>query len=304
MPLPLDLKGATLDFILLGQQLANGIANGMGYVLIAVGLTLVFGVLRIVNFAHGAFYMLGGYFTYFAVQSFGVHYLLAVAIAAFLAGMCGLIANQFFFRPLRKEHEFIILLSSLGLSILLTNGSELLFGADPKYIESGFADATFDIGPVTVTQQRLLIFALATMALAFVYWFIRRTRYGKMMQATAQHPEGAALTGINTNFVHAYTFVLACALAGLSGALVGPTAMMFPTVGDWAVLKGFTVVVIGGLGSVSGACIGGLLLGIAEALGGGYISQGFAEAIGYVLIVMVLIWRPQGMFGISRGHKS
>jgi branched-chain amino acid transport system permease protein len=292
-----------LDIILLGQQLANGIANGMGYVLIAVGLTLVFGVLRIVNFAHGAFYMLGGYFTYYALQFFGVHYLLAIAIAALLAGVCGLIANQFFFHPLRKEHEFIILLSSLGLGILLTNGSEMLFGADPKYVVSGFADETFDLGPLTITQQRILIFALATVALAFVYWFIRRTRYGKMMQATAQHPEGAVLTGINTTFVHAYTFVLASALAGLSGALVSPTAMMFPTVGDWAVLKGFTVVVIGGMGSIPGACIGGLLLGIAEALGGGYISQGFAEAIGYVLIAIVLIWRPQGLFDISGGRK-
>ena len=142
---------------------------------------------------------------------------------------------------------------------------------------------------------------LASVALAFVYWFIRRTRYGKMMQATAQHPEGAVLAGINTNFVHAYTFAIASALAGLSGALVGPTAMMFPTVGDWAVLKGFIVVVIGGLGSIAGACIGGLLLGIVEALGGGYVSQGFAEAIGYLLIVLVLIWRPQGLFDISRG---
>ena len=293
-----------MDLGVLGQQLANGVANGMGYVLIAVGLTLVFGVLRIVNFAHGTFFMLGGYFSYYAMSLMGVHYLLAVAIAAALTGLAGVIANQFFFRPLRKEHEFIILLSSLGLGILLTNGAELIFGADPKYIPSNYSDEVLSLGPITVTQQRVLIFVLASLALLFVYWFIRRTRYGKMMQATAQHPEGAVLTGLNTNFVHAYTFALASALAGLSGALVGPTAMLFPTVGDWAVLKGFIVVVIGGLGSIVGACVGGLLLGVVEALGGGYVSQGFAEAIGYLLIVLVLIWRPQGLFDMSRSTRK
>ncbi len=291
-----------MELIVFGQQLLNGIANGMGYVLVAVGLTLVFGVLHIVNFAHGAFYMLGGYFAYYAIESAGVHYLVAVVIAAVLAGVCGFIANRFFFHPLRKEHEFVLLLSSLGLSILLTNGSELIFGADPKYINSGYADEVFSIGLITITQQRIVIFVLAVAALAFVYWFIRRTRYGKMMQATAQHPEGAVLTGINTNFVHTYTFILASALAGLAGALVGPTVMMFPTISDWAVLKAFMVVVIGGLGSIAGALVGGLSLGVAESLGGGYISQGFAEAIGYVMIVIILIWRPQGLFGISKGR--
>jgi branched-chain amino acid transport system permease protein len=117
-----------------------------------------------------------------------------------------------------------------------------------------------------------------------------------MMQATAQHPEGAALTGINTRFVHSYTFALACALAALSGALVGPTTMLFPTVGDWAVLKGFIVVVMGGLGSITGALLGGLILGVAEALGGSYISMGFKDAIGYAIIIAVLLWRPQGLF--------
>jgi branched-chain amino acid transport system permease protein len=293
-----------LDIVTFLQQLVNGFANGMSYVLIAVGLTLVFGVLRLVNFAHGAFFMLGGYFAYYVISMTGLDYLLAVALAALLTGVAGMIANQFFFRPLRKEHEFTILLSSLGLGLLLTNGAELVFGADPKYVASEFSDETVSVGDIVVTQQRVLILVLALAALAFVYWFIRRTRYGKMMQATAQHAEGAMLTGIDTNFVHTYTFALASTLAGLSGALVGPTAMMFPTVGDWAVLKGFIVVVIGGLGSIVGACIGGTLLGVVEALGGGYVSQGFAEAIGYLLVAIVLIWRPQGLFDISRGSTK
>ena len=126
---------------------------------------------------------------------------------------------------------------------------------------------------------------------------------GKMMQATAQNPEGAALTGINTGYVHAYTFAFACALAALSGTLVAPTAMLFPTVGDWAVLKGFIVVVMGGLGSVTGALLGGIILGIAESLGGGYISPGFKDAIGYAIIILVLLWRPQGLFNVSADRR-
>jgi len=278
------------------QQLINGLANGMGYVLIAVGLTLVFGVLRIVNFAHGEFYMLGAYATYYAMSLLGLGYIPALLCATLLIAVLGVLANRFFFAPLQKEHEFTILLSSLGLALLLAHAAEAVFGADPKYLDTPFSDATFEWGDITVTQQRLLVIGVAVCLIVLVYAFIRFTRMGQMMQATAQHPEGAALTGIDTRFVHSYTFALACALAALSGALVGPTTMLFPTVGDWAVLKGFIVVVMGGLGSISGALLGGLILGVAEALGGSYISMGFKDAIGYAIIIAVLLWRPHGLF--------
>lgn len=278
------------------QQLINGLANGMGYVLIAVGLTLVFGVLRIVNFAHGEFYMLGAYSTYYAMSLAGLPYIPALLCATLLVAALGVLANRFFFAPLLKEHEFTVLLSSLGLALLLAHTAEAVFGADPKYLDTPFSDATFEWGDITVTQQRLLVIGVAVLLIVWVYAFIRFTRMGQMMQATAQHPQGAALTGIDTQFVHSYTFALACALAALSGALVGPTTMLFPTVGDWAVLKGFIVVVMGGLGSISGALLGGLILGVAEALGGSYISMGFKDAIGYAIIIAVLLWRPHGLF--------
>jgi len=278
------------------QQLINGLANGMGYVLIAVGLTLVFGVLRIVNFAHGEFYMLGAYSTYYAMSLAGLPYIPALLCATLLVAALGVLANRFFFAPLLKEHEFTVLLSSLGLALLLAHAAEAVFGADPKYLDTPFSDATFEWGDITVTQQRLLVIGVAVLLIVWVYAFIRFTRMGQMMQATAQHPQGAALTGIDTRFVHSYTFALACALAALSGALVGPTTMLFPTVGDWAVLKGFIVVVMGGLGSISGALLGGLILGVAEALGGSYISMGFKDAIGYAIIIVVLLWRPHGLF--------
>jgi len=291
-----------MEFAIFLQQLANGLVNGMTYVLIATGLTLVFGVLRIINFAHGEFYMLGAYLTYYAVSLTGMDYLMAAAVATLLVAAIGVLANQFFFWPLRREHEFTILLSSLGLALLMSNGGEVLFGADPKYVSSPFADEIAEFGPVIITQQRVLILLAAAVVLAGVYLLIRYSTLGKMMRATAQNPEGAALSGVNIRWVHIYTFVIACGLAALAGALVGPTAMIFPTVGNWAVLKGFIVVVMGGLGSVTGALIGGLLLGVVESLAGGYISLGFMEAIGYAIIIAVLLWRPQGLFSTARAR--
>ena len=285
------------------QQLLNGLANGMGYVLIAVGLTLVFGVLRVVNFAHGEFFMLGAYVTYYGMTLIGMDYISALLVATLVVAGLGILANRFFFQPLKKEHEFTILLSSLGLALLLTHLAETIFGADPKYVDTPYSDATFSLGDITVTQQRIGVILVASAMIAATYWFIKHTRMGKMMQATAQNPEGAALSGINTKYVHAYTFALACALAALSGGLVGPTAMLYPTVGDWAVLKGFIVVVMGGLGSVTGALLGGLILGVAESLGGGYISLGFKEAIGYAIIIVVLLLRPNGLFNPPASTK-
>jgi branched-chain amino acid transport system permease protein len=292
-----------MDTTLFFQQIANGLVAGMSYVLIATGLTLVFGVLRIINFAHGEFYMLGAMLTFYLGKVAGFDYLSSAAAATLIVALLGVLANRLFFWPLRREHEFTILLASLGLSLFLVNGAELLFGADPKYVDSPFADETVEVASIVMTQQRLLIFVTAAIVIAALYAFIRYSRFGKMMRATAQNPEGAALTGIDIGFVHAYTFAMACGLAALAGALVGPTVMVFPTVGSWAVLKGFIVVVMGGLGSVSGALVGGITLGVVESLAGNYISLGFKEAIGYCIIIAVLLWRPNGLFGGENAAK-
>jgi branched-chain amino acid transport system permease protein len=282
------------------QQVANGLINGMGYVLIAVGLTLVFGVLRIVNFAHGEFYMLGAFLTFFAMSILGVGYLPAVVIAVVAVAAFGVAANQFLFRPLRREHEFTILMVSLGLSLMIANGGDLLFGADPKYIRSPFADEVVEIGEVFLTWQRILVLVAAAVLIGAFYLFVRFTRMGKMMQATAQNRDGAALSGVNIDWVHTYTFALAGGLAAAAGALLGPTAVIFPHLGEWAVLKAFIVVVMGGLGSMGGAVVGGLVLGVVEALGANYISIAFKDAIGYGIIVLVLLWRPAGLFAKAR----
>lgn len=289
-----------MDFVTFAQQVANGLANGMAYVLIATGLTLVFGVLRMVNFAHGEFYMIGAFTTYYAISLLGFGFFPSMAIAALVGAAMGLLANALLFWPLRKEHEFTILLVSLGLSQFLLNGAEHFFGAAPKYINSYYADEMLEIGQVVITWQRVLILVISIAVLAALAAFIKHSTMGKMMRATAQNRDGALLTGVNVRQVYRFTFALSCGLAGLAGALVGPTTMLFPHVGSWAVLKGFIVVVIGGLGSVPGALVAGLGLGVVEALVGGYISLGAAEAVGYAAIILVLLFRPAGLFGIAR----
>ncbi len=279
------------------QQVVNGLVNGMGYVLIAVGLTLVFGVLKVVNFAHGEFYMLGAYMAIYAMTLAGASYGLAVLAAMVIVAVLGVVANYLFFRPVRGQHDFIVLLSSLGLSLVLANGAQFVFGADPKGIPSPYTDTPVQVGPVFLTQQRIIVFAAATVLLVLVHLFLRRTIMGKMMQATAQNREGAALIGINIDWVYSYTFGLACSLAGAAGALLGATTMIYPTLGDWAVLKGFIVVIMGGLGSVPGAIVCGMVLGVVEALGAGYISVAFKDAIGYAIIILILLLRPSGLFG-------
>lgn len=279
------------------QQLANGLVNGAGYILIAVGLTMVFGVLRIVNFAHGEFYMLGAFATYYLGSSFGLPYSVSVFLSMVLVAGVGILVNQFLFRPLRSEHEFTILLVSLGLSLMLAHGGAVVFGADPKYISSPFSEIPVEVGQVFMTLQRLIVLLAAIVLVGLVYLFIRFSTMGKMMQATAQNRDGAALSGVSIDMVYAVTFALACGLAAASGALLGPTTAIYPTIGEWAVLKGFIIVVMGGLGSMAGAVIGGIILGVVEALGGNYISIVFKDALGYGIIVLVLLWRPMGLFG-------
>src|SRR5262249_6624950 len=154
-------------------------------------------------------------------------------LATIVVAAVGILSNQILFRPLRREHEFTILMVSLGLSLILANGGEVVFGADPKYIPSPFSDLTIDIGDVVRTVQRLIVLLAAVVLIALVYLFIRYTTLGKMMRATAQNREGAALSGVNIDRIYAYTFALACGLAAAAGALLGPTAMIFPTIGEW-----------------------------------------------------------------------
>lgn len=291
------------------QQLANGLVNGAAYVVIAMGLSLIFGVLRVVNFAHGEFFMLGAFATFYGVSLLGIGYLPSVVLSAAAMAALGAITYLLIFRPMLRHgeygvtlvsYEFSVLLVSLGLSIFLINATLTIFGADPKIVRSPFANASVVFGSVFLDQQRILIFIAAALLVLAVQLMLKRTTFGKMMRATAQNREAAALVGINIGRVYMGTIALGTALAGIGGALVAPISVIYPDIGQPLLLKAFIVVIIGGLGSVWGAVAGGLLLGVTEAIGAAFVSITFRDAIGFAMIILVLLVRPSGLFGGRR----
>ncbi|MBI3078507.1 MAG: branched-chain amino acid ABC transporter permease [Deltaproteobacteria bacterium] len=282
------------------QQVANGVTIGVVYSLIAIGLTLIFGILGVINFAQGEFYMLGGYMTFTLLTVTDLNFFVAMALSMLLVAALGVLSEYLTVHPLIGRHAFILMLSTLGLSIFLANTTQIVWGPDPQRIESPLAGKTLSLGGVVVTHERLFILGCSVASIVLVSRFIRRTRLGTAMRAVARDAEAAALMGIDVRGVYAFTFAFGAGLAALAGTLLGALFGITPFVGEWGVIKAFSVVIMGGMGNVQGAIWGGLILGIAENLGAGYISTGYKDAVGYAIIILVLLFRPQGLFGGRR----
>jgi branched-chain amino acid transport system permease protein len=281
------------------QQVVNGVTIGVVYALIAVGLTLVFGILDVINFAHGEFYMLGAFLTYSLAIGLGLDYFLALTLTLAGAAAAGLVAERLAVRTLQGRHMFTVVLSTLGLSIFLQNGALLLWGPDPREIDLGWAGRPLMVGGVVITRLRLAVLATGAILIAALTWFIRRTRWGMAMRAVARNREAAALMGIPVDRVYATTFAVGTGLAGVAGGLLGAMFTIEPTMGEWAVVKAFCVVIMGGMGNVPGAVLGGVILGVAENVGAGFLPGGssYKDGIGYAILILVLLCRPQGLFG-------
>ncbi|MFA5662971.1 branched-chain amino acid ABC transporter permease [Castellaniella sp.] len=286
------------SFNLFLQFLANGVVNGSGYVLVAVGLTLIFGILGVVNFAHGEFYMLGGYAAVTAAYFLGWGLLPTFLIVAVALGLFGILSERIVFRPLAGKDATNAIIASFGLSVLLQNGALLVFGAQPQTLRlDGMAQTAFQIGPVFLTGQRVLI-VLATLVLVSILMLVLRyTWTGRALRAMAQHPMVAQISGVHVRRVSVVTFAVGAALAGIAGGLMSAVFMVQPTSGSMLVLKAFTVVILGGMGSVGGAVTAGLLLGIIEAMVSGYLGNELRDMIGFFLVIVMLLVRPQGLFG-------
>lgn len=282
---------------LFAQQIVNGLVMGSVYALLALGLTISFGIARVINFAHGELYMLGAFFTYVAAARVG--YLPAVGVSILGMVVVGLLFNQLVLKPLRKGHSSLWapFLATLAVSLVLQNLAMAVFGPDPYLLSSPFAYNPVVIAGLVVTKQDLLIAAVSLGATALLTLFIRKGRYGMAMRAVARDRQTAALMGIDIERVYMLTFALSAVLAGLSGALVAPKAMVDPFIGRMALLKGLSVVILGGLGNIGGAIAGGLLLGVSEALGAGFVSAAYKDAVGYALMILVLLFRPEGILG-------
>jgi branched-chain amino acid transport system permease protein len=282
------------------QHFANGIVTGAGYVLVAIGLTMVFGIMGIINFAQGEFYMFGAFITIVFMTAMGMNYFVAILLAMGVTALFGALAQTLTVRPLQGRHEMTIMLSTIGLSTIMMEAARLIWGAAPRSIPSPYETAVITMGSIRLTEQRIIIVAATALLVAIVWLILQRTKIGKMMRAAAQNETGAALCGINLQFIHYFTFAVSVALAAAGGALLGTISFAFPNLGAYIVLKGFVVVILGGLASVPGAILGGMILGIVESLGAGFISVDYKDAISYGALVVLLLFRPWGLFGQAK----
>ena len=282
------------------QHVVNGLMIGGIYALMGIGLTLIFGVMNVVNFAHGEFYMLGAFVVYTFFTLAGVPYPLALIAAAIVVGLVGICVERFLLRPMRHQPVDVSMLATIGLSIFLANMALIVWGPTRKDIGQAFSLVGMEVGPFTVTPARVTVLVASLLIIVGSHWFLQRTKLGRAIRATFQDPETAALMGVNVDFVNMFTFGWGAAVAALAGGLLGPIFQVFPSMGAIVSAKSFAVVIAGGLGSFPGAILAGLLLGIAESLGAGYISSGYRDGIAFVLIIVVLIFKPTGLFGRKR----
>jgi len=278
------------------QHLVNGLVLGGTYALLGIGLTLIFGLMNVVNFAHGEFYTLGAYTTFAALVGLGVSFLPALGLAVAAGAVLGALCEGTLLRPLRAESIDTTMLVMIGVWIAMQNAELLVWGGVAKSIPHPFPTAPLVVGPISIAPLRVFVLVLAGTLIAASYLLIQRTKLGRAMRATFQDRDTAALMGVRIDRIHMATFALGSSLAAAAGALLGPIFLAYPSMGDLASLKAFSVVILGGLGNVPGATLGGLLLGIAEELGAGYVSSGYRDAVGFVIIMLVLLFRPSGLF--------
>ena len=282
---------------LLPQVMINGVTLGTNYVLMALGFTMIFGVLRIVNFAHGEFYMLGAFFVLTAIVKFQVSYFLAVVFAVISVGVLGFLAEKVIFRRFRdKELEGMIV--ALGLSILIQNLGLVAWGPYDLSIPPVFS-GVLKMGSLFYPVERLMVVVLSFLLMVGFYLFLKKTQLGLAIQAIAQDTEIARVQGIRINRLYPLAFAIGTGLAAAAGAVIGPLFQLNPWMGIMPQVKAFIVVILGGIGSIPGALLGGLILGVAESFVSTYASKAMADMLGFIIVIGILLFRPSGLFGHS-----
>jgi branched-chain amino acid transport system permease protein len=263
-----------------------------------VGLVLIFSVLRAINFAHGEYYMLGALVAWTALDRLGWPYPAAVALAGLAAALLGVTVSRVLMERLLVMPFSMAVLATLGVQLALQNGAQLVWGASPKYFGGGWI-APVQVGGVGIVGQQLVIFGVALAAFGGLAWLVRRTHLGRAMRAVAQNREACEVVGLDVERVARITFTLGVTFAGLAGALVAPILVnVGTTIGLPMVLRCFAIIVLGGVGSVPGALVGGLILGVAESVVAGYLTLQLRDAVGFAVMIAMLIVRPQGLFGV------
>jgi len=282
------------------QQMINGITVGGSYALIALGYTMVYGILKIVNFAHGDVFMMGSFFGLFCMQVMGMPYYVAFPLAAIATAIMGIIMERVAYRPIRTADSLTVMISALGVSTFLENLAMVLWGTGTHAFSnfSGITITTYKFDNVVLSNIQIGFIVISILLMIALYFIVNKTKIGVAMRATSHNIKTAKLMGINTDRIIAFTFGIGSALACVAGLLVGIYYdAVYPLIGYSYGLKAFAAAVLGGIGSIPGAMLGGFVMGIVETLGASYISAGYRDAFAFAILIIVLIFRPAGILG-------
>jgi branched-chain amino acid transport system permease protein len=294
------------------QQMINGITQGSVYALIALGYTMVYGILRLINFAHGDVYMLGAFFAYYVTRVIGAAHdpnpgkALIVLFAAMIGcGLVGFVIERAAYKPVRRSSRLAALITAIGVSLFLENSGLLVFGTDPKFFPQIIPLKNVALGGgVTISNQQLIILGVSIVLMSVLRFVVMHTRVGRAMRAVSYNHTAAALMGISVDRIISFTFVIGSMLAAAAGVLVAlKDPKIEPYMGILPGIKAFVAAVLGGIGNVPGAVLGGLVMGIAEVLVVGYVSPTLRDAIAFVLLIVILLVRPAGLLGRNVAEK-
>ena len=278
------------------QQILNGVVMGSLYVLVALGLTLIYGVLVQINFAHADIVTVGAFAAYFFMHVLGGNYILSILVALVVGGALGWLVNAAIFKPLSsKRSELLPLIATIGVSVMMQNGMLAWLGPVPYAFETPYSNEVIKFGGIYITWQNLLIIVVSTISIGLLYLFMRFSFMGKALRAVAQDRDTAGLMGINQAQVIMLTFVIASAFAGMAGAMLGPILVLTPYAGASVIVKSFAIVIIGGFGNIEGTIVAGLLVGLIESFTTQYLDPGWIDLVVFGLLLATLAFRPTGL---------
>ncbi|MEL7554942.1 MAG: branched-chain amino acid ABC transporter permease [bacterium] len=280
----------------LAQLIVSGVLAGGLYGIISVGLTLIFGVLNLVNFAHGEFLMISMYISFWMSEIFNLNPYMSLPIVVAAMFVFGIIIQSIFIRPVTEASHEVQIVITLGLSTIMQNSALMAFSGNLRVLRTPFSESMIEIAGIFINTQRLLTFTLAILATIILYLYLTKSYFGKAIRATAQDSRAAKLAGINVPFVYMITYGIGIALVGLAGASIIPLFPVYPTIGWHFANIAFVAVVLGGLGSIPGAMVGGIIIGLIESIAGFYFGSEFQQAAYFIVFIIILIIRPTGLF--------
>ncbi|MCT4377802.1 branched-chain amino acid ABC transporter permease [Leuconostoc falkenbergense] len=286
------------------QQVINGLMLGSVYALLALGYTMVYGIIKLINFAHGDIYMLGAYFGYFFIKVLHLNFFIALVLAMAVSAVIGVLIEYIAYRPLRHSPRIAVLISALGISFLLENGMTYLYGSDQRSFPQAIKTVQYHFYGIQVSNIQLIIAVTSVVLMLLLTYVVKRTKMGRAMRAVSADPDAATLMGININHTISFTFAIGSALAAAGGVLIGLYYNSIdPLMGMTPGLKAFVAAVLGGIGIIPGAAVGGWLIGILETMVQATSFSAYKDAVVYAMLIVILLIKPTGILGKNKREK-